>query len=95
MAQAILQTHERRYLRAPEALLHGVPSAEVDVEANLDGLIANAKQVLGEDYAYIHDFVLTEQLGDCRNDLLEFGVTFDHYSKSRCTTGNVERASEN
>src|SRR4029077_12719010 len=65
-----------------------------DAEAHLDGLIANAKKLLGADYAYIHDFALTEQLGDCRNDLLEFGVTFDHWfsEKSLYDSGQVERA---
>ena len=54
-----------------------LPLQEDDAEARLDGLIANAKKLLGQDYAYIHNFVLTEQLGDCRNDLMEFGVVFD------------------
>jgi arginyl-tRNA synthetase len=40
--------------------------------------------------------VLTEQLGDCRNDLLEFGVTFDHWfsESSLYDGGHVERALE-
>ena len=96
MAQSIAQAHGRRYVHAPDALLDGVTPAEVDAEAHLDGLIANAKKLLGEDYAYIHDFVLTEQLGDCRNDLLEFGVTFDHWFSERSLydSGQVERALE-
>jgi len=94
MAQAIVQAHGRRYAHAPHALLAGVTPLDEDVEAHLDGLIANAKKVLGADYAYIHDFVLTEQLGDCRNDLLEFGVSFDHWfsEKSLYDSGQVERA---
>jgi len=49
---------------------------------------------LGEDYAYLHDYALTEQLGDCRNDLLEFGVTFDHWfsERSLIDAGHVEHA---
>jgi arginyl-tRNA synthetase len=96
MAQSIAQAHGRRYVHTPAALLEGIAPAEHDVEAHLDGLIANAKKALGEDYAYVHDFVLTEQLGDCRNDLLEFGVTFDHWfsEKSLYDSGQVERALE-
>ncbi len=96
MAQSIAQAHGRRYVHAPDALLDGVAPGDVDAEAHLDGLIANAKKLLGEDYAYIHDFVLTEQLGDCRNDLLEFGVTFDHWfsEKSLYDSGLVQRALE-
>ena len=96
MAQSIAGAHGRRYVHAPGALFDDVGSVDTDAEAHLDGLIANAKELLGEDYAYIHDFVLTEQLGDCRNDLLEFGVTFDHWfsEKSLYDGGQVERALE-
>jgi arginyl-tRNA synthetase len=94
MAQSIVQAHGRRYVHAPSAVLDSVVPAEQDAEAQLDGLIANAKKVLGPDYAYVHDFVLTEQLGDCRNDLLEFGVTFDQWFSERSLHdgGQVERA---
>jgi len=94
MAQSIVQAHGRRYVHAPDTLWESVAPADIDAEAHLDGLIANAKKLLGEDYAYIHDFVLTEQLGDCRNDLLEFGVTFDHWFSERSLyeSGLVERA---
>jgi arginyl-tRNA synthetase len=96
MAQSIAQAHGGRYVHTPAALLESVTPADQDVEAHLDGLIANAKKVLGEDYAYVHDFVLTEQLGDCRNDLLEFGVTFDHWfsESSLYDSGQVERSLE-
>jgi arginyl-tRNA synthetase len=78
MARLIHKAHAGRYVHRPELLFEGL-AAEVDSdpEARLDGLIANAKKLLGQDYAYIHDFVLTEQLGDCRNDLMEFGAVFD------------------
>jgi arginyl-tRNA synthetase len=68
--------------------------ANNDADAYLDALIANAKRLLGEDYAYIHDFVLTEQLGDCRNDLAEFGVHFDEWfsEQSLFDNGLVARA---
>jgi arginyl-tRNA synthetase len=94
MAHAILEAHTRRYVHDPQALFAGLPSADSDAEGFLDGLIANAKRVLGPDYAYIHDFALTEQLGDCRNDLTEFGVTFDQWfsEKSLFDAGHVERA---
>jgi arginyl-tRNA synthetase len=94
MARLIFEAHGERYAREPSAVLQGVAKAEEDPEAHLDGLIANAKQLLGEDYAYIHNFALTEQLGDCRNDLTEFGVTFDSWfsEKSLFDSGLVERA---
>ncbi|SCY26924.1 arginine--tRNA ligase [Nitrosospira sp. Nsp13] len=78
MARLIHKAHGERYLHQPDLLFEGVsPGADADTEAQLDRLIATAKKLLGQDYAYIHNFVLTEQLGDCRNDLMEFGVVFD------------------
>lgn len=78
MARLIHKAHGGRYLHQPDLLFEGIsPEANADTEAQLDRLIATAKKLLGQDYAYIHNFVLTEQLGDCRNDLMEFGVVFD------------------
>jgi arginyl-tRNA synthetase len=44
----------------------------------------------------VHDYALTEQLEDCRNDLLEFGVTFDVWFSERSLhdTGHIEHALE-
>ena len=57
-------------------------------------MIANAKRLLGEDYPFVHGFALNQQLGDCRDDLQEFGVRFDKWfsEKSLFDTGMVERA---
>ena len=96
MAASIYQQHAARYVHAVEQLYLDVPAAEIDAEAYLDALISNAKNVLGPDYSYIHDFALTEQLGDCRNDLLEFGVDFDvwYSEKSLFDAGLVAAAME-
>jgi len=81
MAQLIFQAHAERYVHHPDLLFDGLPATAhataTHTDEQLDQLIANAKNILGQDYAYIHNFVLTEQLGDCRNDLMEFGVEFD------------------
>ncbi|MGE5027186.1 MAG: arginine--tRNA ligase, partial [Betaproteobacteria bacterium] len=94
MARLIHEAHGDRYAHQPVAVLDSVPAHEEDAEGHLDGLIANAKKLLGEGYAYIHNLALTEQLEDCRNDLTEFGVTFDSWfsEKSLFDTGLVERA---
>ena len=96
MARAIQQQHGARYVHTCELVYADVPSTDADGEAHLDALIANAKAVLGPDYGYIHDYVLTEQLGDCRNDLLEFGVEFDlwYSEKSLFDSGLVADAIE-
>jgi arginyl-tRNA synthetase len=95
MAQQISAAHGARYVRADAEVMHGTPSAE-EADAHLDALIANAKRLLGEDYAYIHNYALTEQLGDCRNDLAEFGVRFDEWfsEQSLFDNGLVARSVE-
>jgi arginyl-tRNA synthetase len=94
MARQIFEAHGKRYVHPVDLLIRDLPPADSDPEAHLDHLIANAKKALGPDYVYVHDFVLTEQLGDCRNDLQEFGVTFDSWfsEKSLFDSGMVARA---
>lgn len=95
MAEEIRNGHQDRFAQCTAAqVTAGVCDVEADKEAHLDGLIANAKALLGEDYHWIHDFVLTEQLGDCREDLEGFGVSFDKWfsEKSLFDTGLVDRA---
>lgn len=94
MARQLHAAQAARYVHSVADLLAGVPPIEADPEAHLDGLIANTKRLLGADYAGLHDFVLNEQLGDCRSDLIEFGVTFDSWfsEKSLFDSGLVEQA---
>ena len=94
MARQLHAAQAARHVHPVADLLAGVPPIETDPEAHLDGLIANTKRLLGADYAGLHDFVLNEQLCDCRSDLIEFGVTFDSWfsEKSLFDSGLVEQA---
>jgi len=96
MAQLIFQAHADRYVHQPAMLLDGFPESAhteaVDTDEQLDRLITNAKKILGQDYAYLHNFVLTEQLGDCRNDLMEFGVEFDTWFSEQSLFDNGQVA---
>jgi arginyl-tRNA synthetase len=83
MAEGIFALHGERYLRSAADVLAGAPDHGEAPEEHLDHLIACAKRLLGDDYAYIHATALNEQLGDCSNDLTEFGVTFDHWFSER------------
>src|SRR3989338_2834266 len=106
MAQQVKAAHGAKYLRTADEIMHGVPplpdaarddkEAAQERDAHLDALIANCKKLLGEDYAYIHNHALTEQLGDCRNDLAEFGVHFDEWfsEQSLFDAGLVARVVE-
>ncbi len=107
MARAILDEHGDRYVHEPWRILDGVPlrpddelvaggdqEAKMQNEAHLDGLIAAAKRLLGVEYDYFHGFALNEQLADCREDLIEFGVEFNEWfsEKSLFDTGKVAAA---
>ncbi len=95
MAEQIKQAHGDRYVHPAEAVLACVPETD-DIEARLDGFILAGKDLLGEDWAYVHSHVLSEQLADCRADLEEFGVHFDVWFSERSLydTGMVARAVE-
>jgi len=94
MAAGIKRAHDTAFARDAAAVAANAPDAEADAEGHLDALIANAKALLGDDYAYVHSYALNEQLGDCREDLAEFGVHFENWfsEKSLFDTGLVARA---
>ena len=105
MGRELRDAHQDRFAQVSAAdVLAGTPGlpeaarkddeAGRQREAHLDALIANAKRMLGEDYAWVHGFALNQQLGDCREDLGEFGVHFDQWfsEKSLFDTGLVARA---
>ncbi|MEF8729443.1 MAG: arginine--tRNA ligase [Accumulibacter sp.] len=106
MARQMRLAHGGRYERSLTQLAAGTPglpdATRTDAEAvrqresQLDALIANARLLLGEEWRYVHDFVLAEQLADCRNDLEETGVHFDVWfsEQSLFATGLVARCVE-
>ncbi|MBU3696952.1 arginine--tRNA ligase [Dechloromonas sp.] len=103
MAAQLKHAHADKYVRSAEAVLAGTPglpdAARADDEAkqqrelHLDALIATAKELLGPDWAYVHQHALSEQLADCRDDLEQFGVHFDVWfsEKALYDTGLVAR----
>ena len=82
MASEIYQAHGDRYALHSEAMIRQLTEINSGASADnedeyLDRLITVAKSILDQGYADLHNFVLTEQLADCRNDLTEFGVEFE------------------
>jgi len=66
-----------------------------DKDAYIDALIARARQLLGAPaFRRVLDLALTGILGDIREDLQEFGVTFDCWFSERSLSadGSIERA---
>lgn len=106
MARMLKETKADRYVHSAEDVLAGTPGlpdavrddpeAKSQREAHLDALIANGKQLLGEDWHAVHLHVLSEQLSDGRSDLEEFGVHFDVWfsEKALFDTGLVAKCVE-
>jgi arginyl-tRNA synthetase len=106
MAMEMKIAHGDKYVRPASDILAGTPGlpdacraddeAKAQREAHLDALIASGKRLIGEDWSYVHNHVLSEQLEDCRGDLEDFGVHFDVWfsEKSLFDTGLVERCIE-
>ena len=106
MAKQITAAHGAKYVRPADTVLDGTPGlpeagraddeAKQQRELHLDALIAKAKTLLDQDWAYVHQHALSEQLADCRDDLEEFGVHFDVWfsEKALYDTGLVARCVE-
>ncbi len=68
-----------------------------DKDAHIDALIARARSLIGDAaFRRVLDLALTVILGDIREDLSEFGVTFDCWFSERSLSddGSVDRAIE-
>lgn len=82
----------------PDAPIEGEPQDQVgDKEAHIDGLIAAAKRLLGDNrYRYVYELGLNTILDDIREDLAQFGVTYQEWysERSLAERGLVNRALE-
>lgn len=69
---------------------------EGDKEAHIDGLIANAKALLEDQYELVHRVALEAILSDIKEDLAEFRVHFDNWFSERSLfdSGLVDAAIE-
>ncbi|MBY0440264.1 MAG: arginine--tRNA ligase [Burkholderiales bacterium] len=93
MARSLADAHGAAFVRPAAAVIEGTPglpaagdddpAAKARRETHLDALIDAAKRLLGDGYAIVHRHALDAQLGDCRDDLDGFGVTFDRWYSER------------
>ena len=98
IAAVLRERHGAKFHRAAADVMRAIPPDEPaggDKEAHIDALIARARQLLGaDDYRTVFDAGLTIVLADIRQDLEEFGVTYDQWYSERSLTesGAVQRA---
>lgn len=65
-----------------------------DKEKHIDGLIANAQNLLGPNYRIFHQAALDAILEDIKDDLGEFGVTFNQWFSEATLADKIEEALE-
>ncbi|WP_369599928.1 arginine--tRNA ligase [Hahella sp. SMD15-11] len=78
-----------------DTVFEGVPADEPaggDKEAHIDGLINRARTLLGADYEHVFNLALNSIVEDIRNDLEEFGVTYQEWFSEKSVQPQVERA---
>lgn len=89
-----------QYCHSADEVFAGVAADEPaggDKEAHIDGLIANAKQLLGDNrYRFVFELGLNTILDDIRDDLELFGVKYDEWYSERTLmeSGAVNKAVE-
>ena len=103
--QVLLDEFGEKYRHSFEEVIKNVPDDAVfteqngekiqlsgDKEAHIDGLIANTKRLLGEDYDVFLQFALNNILDDIKEDLAEFGVTFENWYSEKSLGDKIENA---
>ena len=100
IATLIKQSHGQTFNMPVSDVFLDIPADEPDggdKEKHIDGLIARAKESLGDkNYRIIFDAALTSILGDIRQDLEDFGVHYDDWfsERSLMDKGAIDRAIE-
>lgn len=91
IANTLADEYQDRFVAVLGSLYDNVPKDEEDKEAHLDGLIDNAKTLLGDDYGVFHGRALAVISADIKDDLAEFGVVFDEWFSEKSLQANVEK----
>ena len=61
-----------------------------DKNAHVDGIIANSKQALGDNYEIFLNAALSEILEDIKDDLNDFGVRFERWFSEKSIADEIE-----
>ncbi|MET0067353.1 MAG: arginine--tRNA ligase [Candidatus Thiodiazotropha sp.] len=100
IAATLHRDHGEDYRHPATEVFTGVPTDEPaggDKEAHIDGLIDQAKRLLGDNrYRFVFELGLNAILDDIRDDLSLFGVRYDEWYSERSLTesGAVNRVIE-
>jgi len=100
ISQQLKDQHGEKLKFPAKAIFDSVPpdesSAESsekpvgDKEAHIDGIIAQARQLLGDNYLTVFNCGLNAILDDIKQDLGEFGVIYDEWFSERSLSNQVK-----
>ena len=104
IAKAVIATEGDKWQQDSVAVFADVPADEVkndageviygDKEAHIDGLIDNSRKLLGDaGYDVFFRAALDSILGDIKDDLADFGVTYDQWfsEKTLADDGSIDK----
>lgn len=110
IAQSIIDKNGDAYVRPVADVYKDVPedvqfAAELDADGNkvvlsgdkekhIDGLIFNSQQLIGQGYRVFLQAALKAILDDIKDDLGEFGVTFNQWFSEESLTEKIDEALE-
>jgi arginyl-tRNA synthetase len=89
IADKLVATAHHRLLRPAAEVFTGLPAdaPEGDKDEYIDAVVVRMRELLGDaDYRAVHQLGLDEILADIRDDLAEFGVTYDEWFSERSLT---------
>ncbi|MDD5228790.1 MAG: arginine--tRNA ligase [Methylococcales bacterium] len=97
IAQTLVEHHGKNFAHSSATVFADLPLDEPeggDKEIYIDALISRAKQLLGYDYRVVFDVGLNDILSDIKDDLAEFGTTYDQWfsERSLMDDGSIEKA---
>ncbi len=91
IASSLHGKHKNALAHSSTVVFDDVPADEPqggDKELHIDGLIAKAKSLLGDNYDLVHQAGLDVILADIREDLGEFGVNYEQWFSERSLVSN-------
>ena len=98
ISKKLFEQHGKQFAHASENVFANLPADEPqggDKEIYIDAVIARAKELLGnENYRTVFDCGLNDILGDIKDDLAEFGTTYEQWfsERSLLDNGSIEKS---
>ena len=93
IAQSLKDKHGEALRHPANTLFDSIPADEPaggDKELHIDGVVSQARQLLGDDYETVFNIGLNAILEDIKQDLGEFGVIYDEWFSERSLSDHVK-----